>query len=96
MTIEVNEDTRDVPHKNHYTVGHGHVISFRNYIAQQLNASRASRAYCISRQYDSQLLHLAGLGFAATVEWHVNDIGNDVLKGHRGALYMGIGLAGLG
>lgn len=37
-----------------------------------------------------------GLGFAATVESHVNDNGNDVLKGYRGALYMGLGLAGLG
>lgn len=37
-----------------------------------------------------------GLGFAATVESHVNDNGKDVLRGYRGALYMGVGLAGLG
>lgn len=37
-----------------------------------------------------------GLGFAGTVETHVNDDGNNVLRGYRGALYMGIGLAGLG
>lgn len=37
-----------------------------------------------------------GLGFAGTVDLHVNDGGSDVLKGYRGSLYMGIGLAGLG
>ncbi|KAJ5797314.1 uncharacterized protein N7503_006610 [Penicillium pulvis] len=37
-----------------------------------------------------------GLGFAGTVETHVNDGGKDILQGYRGALYMGIGLAGLG
>ncbi|OJJ50122.1 hypothetical protein ASPZODRAFT_149525 [Penicilliopsis zonata CBS 506.65] len=37
-----------------------------------------------------------GLGFAGTVEAHVNDGGNNVLRGYRGALYMGVGLAGLG
>ncbi|KAI9042459.1 MFS transporter [Aspergillus affinis] len=37
-----------------------------------------------------------GLGFAGTVESHVNHGGKDVLRGYRGALYMGIGLAGLG
>lgn len=37
-----------------------------------------------------------GLGFAGTVEVHVNDGGKDVLKGYRGAWYTGIGLAGLG
>lgn len=37
-----------------------------------------------------------GLGFAGTVESHVNDGGRNVLKGYRGALYMGVGLAGLG
>ncbi|KAI9933678.1 hypothetical protein ASPWEDRAFT_160185 [Aspergillus wentii DTO 134E9] len=37
-----------------------------------------------------------GLGFAGTVESHVNDGGKDTLKGYRGALYMGIGLAVLG
>ncbi|KAE8350330.1 major facilitator superfamily-domain-containing protein [Aspergillus coremiiformis] len=39
------------------------------------------------------------LGFAGTVEVHVNNGGhtpNDVLKGYRGALYMAIGLGGLG
>lgn len=34
-----------------------------------------------------------GLGFAGTVETHVNDGGKDVLRGYRGALYMGVGLA---
>lgn len=40
-----------------------------------------------------------GVGFAGTVEVHVNNGGKtkeDLLKGYRGALYMGIGLAGLG
>ena len=35
-----------------------------------------------------------GLGFAGTVETQVND--GNLLKGYRGALYMGIGLSGLG
>ncbi|KAI1105697.1 MFS general substrate transporter [Jackrogersella minutella] len=40
-----------------------------------------------------------GLGFAGTVETQVNNGGKnptDLLKGYRGAFYMGIGLAGLG
>lgn len=37
-----------------------------------------------------------GLGFAGVVERYVNDDGRDVLKGYRGATYMGVGLAGLG
>jgi hypothetical protein len=37
-----------------------------------------------------------GLGFAGTVEVHVNDNGRNVLQGYRGALYLGTGLAGLG
>ncbi|OTA94716.1 hypothetical protein M434DRAFT_70917 [Hypoxylon sp. CO27-5] len=40
-----------------------------------------------------------GLGFAGTVETQVNNGGQnpaDILKGYRGAYYMGIGLAGLG
>ncbi|KGO48147.1 Major facilitator superfamily domain, general substrate transporter [Penicillium expansum] len=37
-----------------------------------------------------------GLGFAGTVETHVNEDGHNVLQGYRGALYMGIGLASLG
>lgn len=37
-----------------------------------------------------------GLGFAGTVESHVNNGGKDVLKGYRGALYMGVGLAASG
>lgn len=37
-----------------------------------------------------------GLGFAGTVDSNVNEEGIDMLKGFRGALYMGIGLAGLG
>lgn len=39
------------------------------------------------------------LGFAGTVEVHVNNGGKtqeDLLKGFRGALYLGVGLAGLG
>ena len=35
-----------------------------------------------------------GLGFAGTVLVHFND--GDALKGYQAALYMGIGLAGLG
>ncbi|AQZ15256.1 ATR1 (YML116W) and YMR279C [Zygosaccharomyces parabailii] len=37
-----------------------------------------------------------GLGFAGTVEAHVNDGGSNKLKGYRGAWYLGIGLSGLG
>lgn len=37
-----------------------------------------------------------GLGFAGTVESNVNNGGRDVLRGFRGALYLGTGLAGLG
>ncbi|PWY88217.1 MFS general substrate transporter [Aspergillus heteromorphus CBS 117.55] len=37
-----------------------------------------------------------GLGFAGTVESNVNDGGKNALKGYRGALYLGIGLAALG
>ncbi|KAI5296339.1 hypothetical protein KEM52_003797 [Ascosphaera acerosa] len=36
-----------------------------------------------------------GLGFAGTIESHVNDGGADLLKGYRGALYFGIGVSGL-
>ena len=37
-----------------------------------------------------------GLGLAATVEVKVNRNGTDIERGFRGALYLGIGLAGLG
>ncbi|KPM42228.1 Drug resistance protein [Neonectria ditissima] len=37
-----------------------------------------------------------GLGFAGTVDSQVNDGGKDVLRGYRGAFYMGVGLSGLG
>jgi len=40
-----------------------------------------------------------GLGFAGTVEVHVNNGGKteaDVLKGYRGGFYVGAGLSGLG
>lgn len=37
-----------------------------------------------------------GLGFAGTVESQVNNGGKDILRGYRGAYYMGVGLAGLG
>ena len=37
-----------------------------------------------------------GLGFAGVVETHVNDGGRNVLKGYRGAFYMGMGFAGAG
>lgn len=37
-----------------------------------------------------------GLGLAGTVNSQVNDGGRDILAGYRGALYMGVGLAGLG
>ncbi len=36
-----------------------------------------------------------GLGIAGTVESHVNNGGQDLLKGYRGALYAGIGLSGM-
>lgn len=41
-----------------------------------------------------------GLGFAGTVEVHVTDPSSkapeDILRGYRGALYLGTGLAGAG
>jgi hypothetical protein len=37
-----------------------------------------------------------GLGMAGTVEKHVNNGGLDVLKGYRGAWYLGIGLGVVG
>ncbi|CDS82412.1 related to aminotriazole resistance protein [Sporisorium scitamineum] len=37
-----------------------------------------------------------GLGFAGVVETHVNEGGGDVLKGYRGAFWMGMGFAGAG
>lgn len=37
-----------------------------------------------------------GLGLAGTVERYVDPDGSNMLKGYRGASYMGVGLAGLG
>jgi MFS family permease len=37
-----------------------------------------------------------GLGFAGTIETHTNRGGEDLLRGFRGALYFGIGVAALG
>ncbi|SCW02139.1 LAFE_0E15038g1_1 [Lachancea fermentati] len=37
-----------------------------------------------------------GLGFAGTIESRVNGGGTNLLKGYRGAWYMGIGLSGMG
>lgn len=37
-----------------------------------------------------------GLGLAGTVNSQVNKGGHDVLRGYRGAFYMGVGLSGLG
>lgn len=37
-----------------------------------------------------------GLGFAGTVESQVNGQGKNIMRGYRGAFYMGVGLAGLG
>ncbi|GIK07141.1 hypothetical protein Aspvir_002796 [Aspergillus viridinutans] len=37
-----------------------------------------------------------GLGLAGTIDAEVNDGGKDILHGYRGALYMGVGLSGLG
>ena len=37
-----------------------------------------------------------GLGIAGTVEVHVNDGGQNLLKGYRGASYAAVGLSGLG
>lgn len=40
-----------------------------------------------------------GVGFAGTVEVHVNNHGKtkaDLLRGYKGALYLGVGLASLG
>lgn len=55
---------------------------------QGLAASLVNTAvnYCVS----------IGLGFAGTVEAHVNDGGSNRLKGYRGAWYLEIGLSGLG
>ncbi|EKM52644.1 uncharacterized protein PHACADRAFT_186753 [Phanerochaete carnosa HHB-10118-sp] len=36
-----------------------------------------------------------GLGFAGTVETHVNDSGRNPVKGYRGALFLGIGFSAL-
>jgi hypothetical protein len=36
------------------------------------------------------------LGFAGTIEVHVNGGGKNILRGYRGALYLGIGLGVLG
>lgn len=36
------------------------------------------------------------LGIAGTIERNVNQGGNDVLKGYHGALYLAMGLSGLG
>ena len=36
-----------------------------------------------------------GLGIAGTVESHVNNEGQDLLKGYRGALYAAVGLSGM-
>ncbi|PYH84643.1 MFS general substrate transporter [Aspergillus uvarum CBS 121591] len=37
-----------------------------------------------------------GLGIAATVEAHVNRGGDDVVRGYRGALWLGVGFAAIG
>lgn len=37
-----------------------------------------------------------GLGIAGTVDSQVNDGGNNLLQGYRGAFYLGIGLSGMG
>jgi MFS family permease len=37
-----------------------------------------------------------GLGLAGTVEQQVNRNGTDIERGYRGALYLGVGIAGLG
>lgn len=49
---------------------------------------------CLRREGEVPNLERVGLGFAGTAEGHV--AGGDVLKGYRGALYLGIGLSGLG
>lgn len=36
------------------------------------------------------------LGFAGTIESQINDGGAELLKGYRGALYLGLGLSSLG
>lgn len=36
------------------------------------------------------------LGVAGTIESQVNDNGSDVLRGYRGAMYFGVGMAGSG
>ena len=36
------------------------------------------------------------LGMGGTVEHQINKSGNDLLKGYRAAIYLGIGLASLG
>lgn len=36
------------------------------------------------------------LGMGATVEHQINKNGKDLLKGYRGAIYLGVGLASLG
>jgi phosphotransferase system glucose/maltose/N-acetylglucosamine-specific IIC component len=36
-----------------------------------------------------------GLGIAATVEAHVNNGGKDIVRGYRGALWLGVGFAAI-
>lgn len=56
---------------------------------QKLTLERSQVNYSIS----------LGLGFASTIDVHVNNGGKnfaDVLHGYRSALWFGVGLAGLG
>jgi hypothetical protein len=59
--------------------------------------NEASSINLISQNYSISVFELLclGFGFAGRVETHANDAGCNVLCGHRGALYTGIGLVGL-
>ncbi|KAH9825953.1 drug resistance protein [Teratosphaeria destructans] len=68
------------------------------YISNSIEKSKQGVAASLINTVVNYSISL-GLGFAGTVETHVNEGGvtaADTLRGYRGALYMGIGLAGLG
>jgi hypothetical protein len=75
-----------------------HSSSQTVYLSNTIEKSKQGVAASLINTIVNYSISLA-LGFAGTVEVHVNNGGrtpSDVLKGYRGALYMGTGLAGLG
>lgn len=53
------------------------------------------KVWPVARQHQRQLLHFIWTGICGNRRVQVNNGGRDVLRGFRGALYLGIGLAGL-